>query len=199
MQEDFESYVIDDSTPEQPRLTMWQIVPRILVMPAAGWEKAKHNGPSPEIATIRFLLPVCLLAGASVFLSMLYPGHNNFTTTLVEAVVALCSFFIGFYVALVLSKLFLPKEARALPSSNYGKLMTMTGVSTLALFFILGQAFPMFDFIIEFFPLWTIFLLYKGMRIADVHTDKSAYAMGVFCIATICGPVFADWVFSLFI
>lgn len=198
MNEDFESYKIEDEEPEEKRYTMWRLAPRVFVAPSTGWEKVKMHGPSPDLAVIRFLLPFSLMAGGSVFFRLLYPGQHTFTDLLVNAVIAFFSFFLGYYIALVLQKIFLPKEDKDFPSSKYGKLLTITGVSTLAIYYVLGQALPMFDFIIEFFPLWTIFLTYKGLRAVELKTDKWTYALGVICIVIISSPVLAEWFFSLF-
>ena len=198
--EDFESYSIEEEEESAGRrLTMWSIVPRIMTSPASGWESAKKCGPTPELATIRFFLPICLLSGASEFFSLIYQVNLSFTGLLVAAVISFCSFFIGYYLALVFAKLFLPKDSRDFPSSNYGRLLTMTGVTTLAIFHILFKAIPMFDFIIEFFPLWTIFLLYKGMKLAEINREKSTYDLGVMCVVIICCPVIVEWALSFFV
>lgn len=196
---DFENYIIEDEDEKRaPRLTMWSIVPRIMIMPASGWALARKNGPSPEIATIRFLLPMSLAAGISNFFTYFYPGRNSFTTVLVGAVITFCSFFLAYYIALLLQKLFLPKEGRDLPATSYGKLLTMTGIGTLALFHILTQALPMLDVILEFLPLWTIFLLYTGLKNTGVNNEKFVYALGVVCIVVVCSPYLVEWIFSLF-
>ena len=209
MNEDFESYSIEDDEDDESfrpedsgggkRLTMWTIVPRTMIMPTSGWELARESGPSPELATIRFFLPLCLISGASVFLSKFYPGQETFASLLVEAVISFCSFFLGYYMAIVFAKLFLPKEARGFPLTKYGRLLTMTGVSTLAIFHILFSALPMFDFVFEFLPLWTIFLLYKGIHPDDIGKERYPLSLGVMCVVVICSPILVEWIFSLFV
>lgn len=208
-EEDFQSYSIEDDEEDTGVFfggeTLWRTVPQIMVTPAAGWRRVKENGPSPELATLRFLLPLSLISGASVFFTLLYP-HNIeldenqswFTFLLVSAVIQFCSFFIGYYFALVLAKVFLPKADRFLPSSRYGKLLTMTGVGTLAFFHILYKAFPMLDTILVFLPLWTIFIIYKGLALADIKEEKSLLAMGVMCVAIVCAPTLIEWILVLF-
>lgn len=206
MNENFESYNIDDEEDGNSvkRFTMWSIVPQIMVTPSSGWARARNNGPSPELATIRFFLPICLLTGASVFFSALYPGalstteENGFTLLLVNSVIQFCSFFIGYYLALVLAKLFLPKEDRNIPSSPFGKLLIMTGVATLALFHILFEAFRMLDFIFEFLPLWTIFLIIRGIDFIEVRSDKKVLVIAVLCLVTVISPTLVRWILALF-
>lgn len=210
MNEDFESYSIEDNEDEEVkepsrRLTMWTIMPQIMITPAAGWEKAKKFGPTPELATLRFLFPLCLLSGVSVFFALLYPRHNGlggeesrFTVLLVNSVIQFCSFFIGYYVALVLNKVFLPKDVRDFPSTSFGKLLVMTGISTLALFHIIFEVLPMLDFILVFLPLWTIFIIYKGLPYSGMHSEKKLLAIGTVCVTTILGPFIVEWILVLF-
>lgn len=195
----FDSYTLEDETDDKgvKRYTMWRLIPLIMTVPSQGWSLTRHNGPAPDIATLRFLLPVSLISGGAEFLSLLYPGAQPFTSILVAAVITFVSFFIGYYLALVFAKLFIPKEARGFPSTDYGKLLTMAGVGTLAIFHFLFKALPMFDFIIEFFPIWTIFLVFRGMKYADIPPEKWAFSMGVMCVVIICSPVVVEWVLAI--
>ena len=170
-----------------------------MTMPTLGWENALQRGPRPEIAVLRFLLPLSLLSAGSEFFSMLYQVQLNFTTVLVSSVITFCSFFLGYYLALVFAKIFLPKDARDFPSTSYGKLMTMIGIGTLAFFHILMMALPMFDFIIEFFPLWTIFIIFRGMKMVVVSAEKQMISLAVMCMVIICSPVLVEWFLSIFV
>lgn len=204
LNEDFESYNIEDDEEERPsdeRLTMWALMPSIMCTPASGWAKVRHSGPSPDIATIRFLLPLCLLSGAACFLSLLYPhdADTGFAVMLVEAVVELCSFFLGYYVAQVVAKLLMPKDDRHIVSTDYGKLLIMAGVATIALFHILFVAFPMIDFILGFLPIWTLFIQFKGMELIKFKSDKRLLSMAVICLATVASPAIIEWILMLFV
>lgn len=177
---------------------MWQIAPKVMVMPQAGWELAMLSGPRPEIATIRFLLPMSLAAAGAEFFNYLYPGPLTLTETLVMAVITFCAFFLGYYLALVLAKLLLPGDAKDFPSSAYGKLLTMTGIASLAAFHVLECALPMLDTILEFLPIWTVFIIYRGMKMVGVSADKQPYAIGAVCVVTVCAPPLVVWFLSLF-
>lgn len=195
----FESYNIEDDDEKPGReTTMWALMPGIMISPARGWARAKTEGPEPDLATIRFLLPLCLAAGASEFFALIYHVQLSLADLLVNAVINFCAFFLGYYIAIVLCKLLLPKDTRNFPTTRFGRLMTMAAIATLAIFHILFEALPMFDFIIEFFPLWTVFILYKGLGTADISHEKFAYSMGVICVVIICSPPLVEWVFSLF-
>lgn len=168
-----------------------------MTMPSSGWEMVMDRGPKPEIAVLRFLLPVSVLSGVSDFFNLIYMVDCTFTELLVSAVITFCSFFIGYYLSLVFCKLLLPKDAGHFPVSPYGKLIILFSTATLAFFHILMQAIPMFDFIFEFLPIWTVYLIYKGMKMVVVSAEKQTYAIGLTCIVTICSPFLIEWFLSL--
>lgn len=196
---DFENYNLEDEENGGKRQTLWSLFPYVLTMPTSGWERVKKCGPPPDVALLRFLLPISILSGASELFTLIYQaGQHEFPDILVTGFIFFASYFLGYYLALVFAKIFLPKAAKFFPSSAYGKLLTMTGVATLALFHMLYKILPFFDFIIEFFPIWTIFLIFKGMRYSDITPEKNALSMGVMCVVTIACPEMVEWVFTLF-
>lgn len=197
---DFENYNLDDEEDKVKCQTLWSLLPYILTMPTSGWDRVKKYGPTPDIATLRFLLPLSILSGASEFFTLVYqPGQHGFSAILVSGFISFLSYFLGYYLSLVFAKIFLPKEAKFFPSSSYGKLLTMIGVATLAIFHMLYKILPFLDFAIEFFPIWTIFLIFKGMRYSDIAPEKNAFSMGVLCVVIIACPVLVEWIFTLFV
>ena len=193
---EFDSYVLEDDAEEIRHYTMWSLIPRTMVMPASGWQRTFENGPLPEIAVIRFLLPMCILSGLSEFFVYFYQVQLSFSSVLVSAVIIFCSFFIGYFLALLLAQIAMPKEARQFAGTDTAKLMIMTGIGTLALFHILFMALPMFDFILEFLPLWTVYILYEGMRKNKVSETKQTYATAALCVAVICSPMLIEWLLA---
>ena len=181
------------------RLTMWEIAPKIMIMPSVGWSLVMSRGPRPEIAVIRFLLPLCLLAAGSEFFSLLYHPDLGFTNVLVQSVITFTSYFLGYYIALVLSKLFLPKDAREFPATTFGKLLIMMGVGSLAFFLILIKVLPMIDFILEFLPVWSVYIIYKGMSMLVVSREKQLLSIGIVSIIVICSPLIVEWILTLFV
>lgn len=185
------------SSPGDKTYTMWGLVPRIMINPASGWRMTMEYGPLPEVALLRFLLPLSVLSGLSEFFVYLYEVQLAFSDVLVSAVINFCSFFLGYFVALLFTMWAFPKEARPFVKTPYCKLMIMTGMGTLALFHIVFMALPMFDFLLEFLPLWTVFLIYEGMRLKSVSESRQTYATGAICVIVICTPFLIEWALAV--
>lgn len=200
MKEDnFEEYSIEDEE-EQTTLTLpqlWRCILLAILLPASGWSALKKTGGKPERGITAFLLPVCILAALSTLFRLVYDKSSDVTDILIGIVVTFFSFFLGYFIVILIAKLFFPAHEKNFPSSDYGRWLSLTCIGTLALIYILSQALPMFDFIIEFFPLWTVYMLYKGMELAGLDRNKSTYDLGVMCVAVISSPFIINWFLSI--
>lgn len=194
-----DSYVIEDDGKPVRLETMWSLVPRIMAMPGSGWKRLRDHGPLPEVALVRFLLPLCVLSGVAEFFVYLYQVQLSFADILVSAVIQFCSFFLGYFLSLLMLKVLMPKDAEGFVETQYAKLMIMTGIGTLALFHVVFMALPMFDFVLEFLPLWTVYILYEAMRQKKVSESKQLYATGAVCFTVISAPFIIEWLLTFFV
>lgn len=198
--DNFEEYSLEDEE-ESGSMTLfrlWKAVFTAIAMPASGWKLIKERMVTPEAVAMKFLLPVSILAAGSVFFGLIYDVSVHFTDLLVDMVVTFFTFFLGYYISILIARIFMPAADRGFPMTDYGRKMASVSVGTLALINILYNAVPLFDFIIEFFPLWLVYMLYKAMNLADIDRNKSTYSLGVMCVSVICSPILIEWFFSLF-
>ena len=118
----------------------------------------------------RCFYPLTALASASVFMDALYGTETEVTPLVISALIVFMSFFLGFFVTSLCTRLLLPDEMRNLSDTEYGKQYALYLLSTLTIFYTLGNCLPMLDPVLVFLPLWTVYLGCKGtrwMRIAD--------------------------------
>lgn len=200
-EDNFEEYSLEDEEEKPTTLSLpqiWLKMTQAIIMPSSGWIQLHKSEIRPEKAVLYFLLPISFLASLSDFFTLLYEIDVKYTDLLVGIVITFFSFFLGYYVALLIAKLFLPVADKEFPHTNYGRILTIGCVGALALIHILDEALPMFDFIIEFFPLWIVFMLYKGLGLSNLHENKFSYCLGVLSVAIISSPFLIEWFFSLF-
>ena len=142
----------------------------MMVNPTEGWKRIRRSGfKSEEVASSCFY-PLTALASASVFMDALYGTETEVTPLVISALIVFMSFFLGFFVTSLCTRLLLPDEMRNLSDTEYGKQYALYLLSTLTIFYTLGNCLPMLDPVLVFLPLWTVYLGCKGtrwMRIAD--------------------------------
>ena len=115
----------------------------MMVNPTEGWKRIRRSGFKSEEVASRCFYPLTALASASVFMDALYGTETE---------------------------VLLPDEMRNLSDTEYGKQYALYLLSTLTIFYTLGNCLPMLDPVLVFLPLWTVYLGCKGtrwMRIAD--------------------------------
>lgn len=200
-EDNFEEYTIQDEEEQRKPLTLpqiWLALLKAMVMPSTGWKQLNDNEIKPESVVVGFLLPLSVIAAFSNFFSLIYELDLRFTDLLVGIVITFFTYFLGYYIAVLIAKIFLPKQDRGFATSNYGRILILDSMGALAIIHIIMEALQLFDFVIEFFPLWTVYMLYKGMAFAKVDSNKATYSLGVMCVAVISSPVLINWFFDLF-
>lgn len=203
MKEDnFEEYSIedeeDDKKPSSPQSSsIWNLLLKTMVMPSSGWKEIKTKEIRSESVSLAFFLPFCIIASLSDFFTVFYEVRHNYAELFVEIITTFFTFFVGYYICVLIAGVFLPHDDKPFATSNYGKIVQMAGITSLAIYHILYEAFPFFDFIIEFLPIWTVYLVYKAMALADIKSNKATYSLGVICVGIIGSPVLVEWLLSL--
>lgn len=199
--EDFEEYSLEDEEEQSHPMALpqiWLTLLKAMIMPSQGWKKIRESDLKPDSAVIGFLLPMSLLAAISNLFSIIYDIDLKYTDLLVGMVVSFFTYFLGYYIAVLIARIFVPTAVRDFPMSNYGRNLITGCMGTLAMIHIIYEAFQLFDFVIEFFPLWIVFMLYKGMSQVNTDSNKATYTLGVMCVAVISSPVLIEWFFSFF-
>lgn len=185
----------DDDTPSR---NVWALFFGIMMNPVEGWKDLRRSGISVDRIGFGLFLPVSAAAALSDFCKLYYDSNISFLEILINAVLTFISFFIGYFIAVVASKILLPKETKNFLFTNFGKAMAMLSISTLALFHIADEILPIFEPIFYFLPLWTVYIIVKGMKFVKIRENRSSYTLGVMCVTIVGAPIFVEWVFSLF-
>lgn len=171
----------------------------IMSNPVQGWKELRRSKNTASSLTMQLLLPICILAGVSDFCELFYDSNLSLSQVSLTCVYTFFTFFLSYYLSVVINVIFLPKVSKSYATSRYGEMMSIVGISTLALFHITESLLPIFDMIFAFLPLWTIYLIIKGMGFVKVKNNKGTYTLGVVCVSIICSPLLTDWLFSFLI
>lgn len=167
---------------------------RIMSNPIDGLKSLKRSKFSLEKVSFGLFYPLILLAGLSNLSMLFYEADTSAGETVITILFTIISFFFGYYTAIIGAGMLLCKEARDVMRTDYGKEIFMYGSSTLALFYILFRLVPMAAPIIAFFPIWTVYIMAKGVRMFNVPNDKEAQTVGYIAILMIGAPLLWDWI-----
>lgn len=172
------------------------VLMKIMFSPVEGWKAMKRARFSVEEVSSRCFYPLIALAAVSDVCKMFYEANVTFSDWAVDGLTTFITFFFGYFSVLLLGGLILPKKSREVLRNDVGKQYVMMNMSTLAIFWVLIQLMPMIEPALVFLPLWTIYLVIKGVRILRVPDDVKNSTAGYFCLLIIGLPLLWNWLFS---
>lgn len=171
----------------------------ILLNPANGWRMLLRSGVSDEQYFFRAVAPLSLVAGLSEFAAVFYGMEGSIFTAMTTAVSVVVALIAGYFSVIALGGIFLPKATRQILRDKAGKLYTGVGISSLALFYTLYNCIPMLQPILVFLPLWTIYALFRGIKIFRFANVNEIAVIGAMSVMTISFPACWLWVLTEYI
>lgn len=166
--QDIENYNLEEEevetgpAPRRPRHPMLMLL-RMFVSPVKAWKELR-NSMTPDVFASGCFYPLVALATASTFMRLVYNPELKLSEEIIHAVVVFVSFFLGYFCVFFLCRLILPEDARERIDTPFGRVYLMAGMSTLAIFFTLGQFLPDLDALLVFLPLFTIYISARGAK-----------------------------------
>ena len=166
---------------------------KIMFNPIEGWKKLRRSKISLEALQSGCFYPLLALLAVSKFAEFFYSVNVSLTQVVSQAVIAFVSFFFGFFCVQMLLGWLLPNDMVEKVEDKFGKEYTVVGLSTLALFAIVTNLFPMIWPILIFLPIWTLYILFKGVRFFKFLINQEMKFYILSCIAIIGVPMLIDW------
>lgn len=172
---------------------------RTMLTPVEGWKALKRARFKTDAFAARCFYPLIALAAFSEVASLFYEANKTFADWATEGLATFVSFFFGYFTVIMLGSWILPKKSRYFLHRDIGRQFVMLNLSTMALFWTLIQALPMLEPVLVFLPLWTIYLIFKGVRVLRVSADVENSTTGYLCMLIIGVPIFWNWLMTEFL
>lgn len=181
----------------QPRPEPLAMMLRVMVNPNNGWRAYKASKFKSSTVERKCFYPMAAVAAAGKFFSKLYSPDMPLSQILVEAVVAFMSFFFGYFIVLLLMKIFFGVGTREKMESEFGKNYILLGLSCEALFSFLISALQFIEPVLVFLPIFTIYLLSKGVKFLRVPKESETVTTSICALLVVGVPILLDWLFTL--
>lgn len=171
---------------------------RILANPGSGWRNYKASKFTPSEVEKRCFYPLTGLLALSSFINLIYFPESTVSDLLIMGIIDFISYFFGYFVILLMAKIIMPKASRHLIETNFGKDYILMGLSTMALFKTIQILLPMLEPLLVFLPLWTIFVMSKGVKFLRVPKEKENITAGLLTLYVVGIPMVLRWIFDFF-
>ena len=166
---------------------------RIMFNPVEGWKILRRHKISIESLQSGCFYPILAILALSKFADYFYSVNVNLSEIITQAVISFVAFFFGYFSIPMVLSWFLPREMSEAFEHRFGKAYILISLSTLALFSIVTDLFPMIWPILIFLPIWTLYLMFKGVRFFKFAEKDELKFFMLSGAAAIGIPLLIDW------
>ena len=166
---------------------------KIMFNPVEGWKSLRRSGLSIDSFQSGCFYPLLALMAISKFVDLFYTVDTNISQIITKAVISFVAFFFGNFCIQMVMSWILPKEMAQKFEEKFGKEFTLVALSTLVLFSILTNILPMIWPILIFLPIWTLYIMFKGVRFFKFPVEKEMKFFILVSCAMIGIPSVIEW------
>ncbi|MCH5225634.1 MAG: hypothetical protein J1D77_06515 [Muribaculaceae bacterium] len=177
----------------ETKLSPFGAILQVMFNPVEGWKKLRRSGMNSERLQAGCFYPLLALLAVSQFAEFFYSVDVSFIRVFTEAVISFVAFFFSFFCIRMGLSWVLPKKMWEKFEEGFGKEYLIVALSTLAMFAFLKNILPMLWPVLFFLPLWTMYIMYKGVRFFkfEPNEDMKFY---IFTVAGVIGmPILIEW------
>lgn len=186
-----------EATPEkEEKASPMGLMFKTMLTPVEGWKALKRASLTADRFASGCFYPLVALAAVSQAAMFIYEANVTVSDWVMKGLDTFVSFFFGYFTVLILGGIFLPKKVRPILKKDITKQFIMLAMSTLALFYTVMNLLPMLDPVLVFLPLWTLYLVFKGVRVLRVPKDAENTTTGVMCVLIVGAPILWNWLMT---
>ncbi len=197
----YDSYSISEEQPQDsakndssgelpPKISPWILFLQLFWSPLKAWKRLKNSGLTPEEVSSKMFYPIVALSSVAQFINKIYNPSLTLGNLLECAIGIFISFFLGYFLVLVLCRLVLPGDGKEKIDTLYGRTWLQYVISTLCSFFIIYEIIPVLEPIMVFAPLYTLYITLRGVRFLRMKSGNETpvgWTVGLLSVAVPCG------------
>lgn len=185
----------EDDEPKSSKngFSCFMLLMRVMLNPVEGWKAVRRRKVSAEQMQSDCFYPLLAILAACKFVILFYVPNTNISSIIVQAVIAFVSYFFGYFCVIMTMKMVTPKKVGKFFDTNFGKVYVIIAISTLCLFSIFMEILPMLWPILIFLPIWTIYIIIRGLRFIKLPAEGVNKFAVMLCVAIIGIPILIDW------
>ena len=175
------------------RDTPFLLLLNIMMTGTAGWKDLRRTRLKPERTAAGCFYPILAIASVCRFAEWFYRPDFNLSSTLIEAASTFASFFFSYFAVQVVCRWLFPTPTKGKTELIFFKLMVQYALSSLALFWIPAEILPILEPFTVFLPIWTAFIITKGIRFLLIPEQYHNRCMVTIVVTIIVMPYLFMW------
>lgn len=176
----------------------------MIIKPHRGWEDVDQSNPDPSQLLRSGLYPMIAIVALSSFTRIPYYTDYTWVDATQSAVINAVTYFATYFIAQFVLSLKLEKNQTADSTGDDENnrriaIFTALNVGILMLITLVSNLMPFDLSLLQYLPLYTAFVIWKGAPYLRVETDRIGHFM-ILAVCSIIAPVYAlGYFFHLFI
>lgn len=172
---------------------------QLIISPARGWEDISRAGIAPSRLCREGYYPMIGLIAVTTLLQFLYDSTQTltFVHSLQMSIINVTSFFVSLFLGQHLLAAYLPKFTDKEPSQVKIDTFVIFVLSVMTLFVIISNLIPIELEIMKFFSLYSIFVVWKGLRYLDVNQNKTGQFVFLGVFSVVIPPFLLRFLFTI--
>lgn len=166
---------------------------KVLFNPVEGWKTVRRSGMKAEQMQQGCFYPLLGILSACQFANLFYSSRASVSGVLVDALIVFVSFFFGYFCIMLILKT-IPSALESEKESDFAKVFVTLCLSTLCLFFSVIELLPMLWAVLIFLPLWTIYIICKGVRFFRFPESRHIAYTTMLSLMIVGVPCVIDWI-----
>lgn len=187
---------VNNNINPSPEVSPWKCFLKLFYSSGAAWHKIALTGLNSEVVARAVFYPLIALSSALAFVTMIYDSHATVAPVLQTAVITFISWFAGYFCVVLAAQNICGSTVKKVIDSACGKTFVMMCMATLVVFYILWELMPVLEPLLVFTPLYTIFLITKGVKITGIEDDKTLKASAWLSVLIIGIPIVIQHLFE---
>lgn len=166
----------------------------ILLTGSSGWKSLRRSRLAVEQTAAGCFYPLVAFASVCRFCDWFYLPEFDLSVTLISAASVFASFFFSYFAVQIVCHWLFPIVAKSKAETPYFKMLIQYSLSSLALFWIPAEILPILEPLAVFLPIWTAFIITKGLRFLRIPSECQNRCMVTVIVVTIVTPYIFMWI-----
>lgn len=171
---------------------------KLVGTPVEGWKAIKRSSITAAEWSWRCFYPLTLFCALSCLMTMTYDHDVTIASAITQTIVTFMAILLSYICTLLLADILLP-QIRQNIKSDFGRIFVMAAISTMSVAFALWNLLPMLSPILAFVPIYTIYLVLRGVKYLRVPQDMTNRTTIMMCLFIIGLPMLLNYIFLDFI
>lgn len=176
----------------------WLLLFKLLVTPIEGWKSIRRAKRTAAEWSRECFYPLTGFCALTSLASVIYDHDVTWNVAVIHSIIAFMSFLLSYFCTLLCADIFLPQIRKEI-HSDFGKIFVMTAISTMGVAYCLWNLLPMLSPLLAFVPIYTIYLVIRGVRFLRIKGDKTGNITVAMCIFIVGLPLVLYYLFDDFI